>query len=720
MSAADEANRERPPGASVESLAPGEQSRREFLKRLGGGIAVFVGFTGELPSAAEAGGPAARGRVPTDFNAFVRIAPDGRVTGMTGKIEMGQGPITSLAQMLADEIDVAYEQVDMLMGDTDLCPWDAGTWGSLTTRAFGMALRAAAAEARGVLLELGSERLGVPVSRVDAKDGVVFDRTNPERRVAYGAIAQGKPIARHLRVKPELKDPSQFRIMGRPKLRRDSLPKVTGEAKYTADIRLPGMLYAKILRPPVHGASLKRVDTSGARRVAGVTVVEERDLVAVLHELPDVAEQALGRVNAEYDRPKATVSDESIHDYLLEAASRGSVAARGGDVRYGRRRAARVFDTTFYDGYVAHAPIETHAALAHIQEGKCTVWASTQTPFGARDQVARALRMKAERVRVIAPFVGGGFGGKSRNQQAIEAARLAKAVGRPVQVMRSREEEFFYDYFRPAAVVRIRSGTEGAGRVTFWDYEVLFAGGRGSKHFYDFPHHRTRVRGGGGAHPFATGAWRAPGANTNGFARESQIDIMAAAVREDPIRFRLNHLADRRMTRVLEAAASRFGWKPAPSPSRRGFGVACGIDAGTYVAAIAEVAVDERTGSVQTKRVVCAQDMGVVVNPEGATLQVEGCVTMGLGYALSEEVHFRGGEIRDTNFDSYQIPRFSTVPKIETVLVEANEIPPQGGGEPAIVVMGGLIANAIYDATGARLTRMPMTPARVRAALQQA
>lgn len=701
-----------------QSLLSAPHSRRAFLKRIGGGIAVFVTVHGPLGLLEHA----AASRVPADFNAFVRIAPDGSVTCFTGKIEMGQGPVTSLVQMMADELEVPYERVDIVMGDTDRCPWDLGTWGSLTTRAFGPIFRAAAAEARQVLIQLASEKLDVPISQLRVREGVVFDRRNEQRRITYGALAKGKPIARHLRVDPKLKDVSEFRIMGKSKLRRDSLEKVTGQAKYAADIRLPGMLYAKILRPPAHGAKLTRVDTSRARKFNGVRVVEDGDLVAVLHELPDVAEKALGGILAQFDEPRGGVSDANIHDHLLKVASKGSVADRAGDLDRGRKRSTRAIETTYFDGYVAHAPIETHSALATIENGKCTIWASTQNPFGAREKVADAIDLPEEKIRVITPFVGGGFGGKTRNWQVVEAARLAKTVGRPVQVMRSRDEEFFYDPFRPAAVVHVRSGIDDAGSMAFWDYEVLFAGQRGAPHFYDIPNHRTIVvsRGRGGqVHPFPTGAWRAPANNTNTFARESQIDAMAAAAGADPIAFRLKHLKDRRMIRVLKAAAKRFDWKPARTPSKRGVGVACGIDAGTYVAAIGEVGVDAATGEVDVKRVTIAQDMGIVINPQGAAVQMEGCVTMGLGYALSEEVRFEGGKVLDTNFHRYEIPRFSGLPEIDTVLVEANEIPPQGGGEPAIVVMGGVIANAIYDATGARCKRMPMTPARVKAAIQE-
>ena len=709
-----------------ESAVPALANRREFIQRLGGGVIVFVTFGG-WASAAEAVQEAARPvtirpAAPTDFNAFLRIGEDGRVTCFTGKIEMGQGPITSLPQMLAEELEVPLDSVDIVMGDTDLCPFDMGTWGSMTTRFFGPALRTAAAEAKAVLLELGSESLKVPVAQLTAQDGVIFDQQDNGRRITYGQLTKGQKIERHLTVKPSLKDVSQFKISGKPLLRRDARDKVTGKAQYAGDIRLPGMLYAKILRPPAHGAKLRSVDTAAARAVAGIQVVQDGDLVAVLHEQPEAAEKALEKIKAVFDVPPATVDDRTIFDHLLRAAPALKVVTQEGDLAQGQASAARKFETTYLNSYVAHAAIETHTALARIEDGKATVWASTQNPFGAREEIAQAIGFAIEKVRVITPFVGGGFGGKAVNGQAVEAARLAKATGRPVQVMWSREEEFFHDTFRPAAVVKIHSGIDAAGKMAFWDYSVFCAGDRGAPHFYTIPHHRTTASGNfqgpPGLHPFGVGAWRAPGNNTNTFARESQIDLMAAAARIDPVAYRLQHLTDPRMIRVLKATAERFGWTPAVSPSRRGFGVACGTDAGSYVAAIVEVAVNTEQGTVQVKRVVCAQEMGVVINPAGATIQMEGCITMGLGYALTEEVHFKGGAILDTNFDTYALPRFSWVPKIESVLVEANDIPPQGGGEPAIILMGAVVANAITDATGARLLQLPMTPDRIKAALK--
>jgi isoquinoline 1-oxidoreductase len=283
--------------------------------------------------------------------------------------------------------------------------------------------------------------------------------------------------------------------------------------------------------------------------------------------------------------------------------------------------------------------------------------------------------------------------------------------------MWTREEEFFYDTFHAAAVVKVRSGLDTGGRLRLWDYHVYMAGTRGSEVLYDVPNKSVVSHSSNSAHPFATGPWRGPGANTNIFARESQIDIMAADAGLDPLEFRLRNATDPRVRAVLEAVAKLADWTPAPAPSGRGLGIACGLDAGTYVAHAAQVAVDRSTGAVRVERMWAAQEMGVVVNPEGATMQMEGCITMGLGYALQEQIHFRGGDILDRNFKSYRLPRFQHLPEIHTVLVPNDELAPQGGGEPAIVCIGAVIANAIFDACGARMFTMPFTPERVRAGL---
>jgi isoquinoline 1-oxidoreductase len=419
-----------------------------------------------------------------------------------------------------------------------------------------------------------------------------------------------------------------------------------------------------------------------------------------------------------------TLGPDTVFEHILAHAGEQKQIAVKGDL--GSAPVARTFETTFQKGYVAHAPMEPHAALADVRHGGATVWASTQTPFPTRDSVAKALGFDPKTVRIITPFLGGGFGGKSASGQAVEAARLSQICGKPVQVERTRSEEFFYDTFDPASVVTVSSALDRDGRISRWDYAVFAAGERGANTFYDIPNLRIRSAGGtsyGGApaitglHPFAVGPWRGPGANMNVFATESQIDIMAAAAGVDPVAFRLKHITDPRMRRVLQAASAAFGWRPSVGASGRGQGVACSSDAGSCVATMAEVKVDPATGKVTVLRIICAQDMGVVVNPNGARMQIEGGLTMGLGYTLTEELRFNGGDILDRNFDTYHLPRFSGAPPIEAILVKNDDLEPQGCGEPATTTTGAVIANAVFDATGVRMLRLPMTPERILAAL---
>jgi len=698
--------------------------RRDFLKLTGTGLLVIFALTPPEGMLRPVWNPAGMQRPSPDFNAFVHIGADGRVTMMVGKIEMGQGVMTSLPQLAAEELGVSLASVDVVLGDTELCPFDMGTFGSLSVRTLGPVLRAAAAEARAVLVQMASEKLGAPVSELQVKDGVVSSRTDSTKHVSYGELTAGKRIERRLDGKAALEAVANFTIVGTSPLRRDAIDKVTGRAKYSGDIIPPGALHARVVRAPAHGAERLSIDTTAAEGVSGVRVVRDAELVAVLHAHRDEADKALKLVKATYGPAPSTLDNETIFAHLEKSAPEGRAVAQGGDVAAGEKGAAQLVTQKYLKGYVAHAPMETHSAVASMgADGKITVWASTQTPFPLQTQVARALKISTDKVRVITPFVGGGFGGKSASQQAIEAARLTVAAGKPVRVVWDRTEEFFFDTFDPAAVITIRAGMDSAHKIVSWDYEVIGAGERGSQQFYDVANHRTMVRGGwnanqNGMHPFGIGPWRAPGANANTFAREVHIDLLAQKVGMDPVGFReLNLVKNARMLRVLRAAAEKFGWDPKVSPSKRGFGVALGDDAGTYVGTIARVKVDHATGAVQVERVVCVQDMGVVVNPVGAMQQLEGCITMGLGYTLAEEVRFKDGVVLDKNFPTYHIPRFSWVPKIEGVLLDSPDLPAQGGGEPAIVTVGAAVANAVYDAIGARVVQLPLTPARVKAAM---
>ncbi|MBI3944541.1 MAG: xanthine dehydrogenase family protein molybdopterin-binding subunit [Armatimonadetes bacterium] len=694
---------------------PGASSgitRREFLAATGGILILF--HLGDLEAAP---GRPGGGREETDWNAFLRIGEDGSITLFSGKVELGQGIHVALAQVVAEELDVPVERVETIQADTDRCPFDAGTFGSRSIRFHAPLLRMAAAEARGVLVQIAAEQWQLPTEKLAVKEGKVFVAAEPTRALTFAALARGQRIERHLDPRPEPEPMGRYTVVGTSVPRRDAVAKVTGAAQYAGDIRLPGLLYGHALRPANHHFRLVKADTTEARKLPGVRVVEEGDFVAVLAEHPDAAEAALATVKAEWEPhperhpPFADVDDKSIYDHLVRTAGDARTAAEGGDLEQGAKESVQVFEETYYNAYVAHAPIEPHTATVNIEGDRVTVWPSTQRPFGCKDEVARELGVPARNVHVITPYVGGGFGGKSRNQQAIEAARLAKATGLPVQVAWTREEETFYDTFRPAAVIRIRSGVNGEGKIVLWDYVVYNAGERGAPQFYDIAHHRTRTAS--GRSPLATGPWRAPANNSNTFAREQQIDLMAMKAGVDPVTFRLRNLApDAPARRVLEAAAKQFGYRPATAPSRRGIGVAVGTDSDTWVAHIARVQVDRRTGKVKVERVVCAQDMGLCINPEGAKTQMEGCIAMGLGYALYEGIRFRSGEVLNRNFHNYPIARFSDLPRIETVIVDPTpeDGRAHGGGEPAIICMGAVIANAIHDATGVRRCHLPITP----------
>jgi len=697
---------------------PVDFNRREFIKRLGGGIIIVfslskMAFAQGILSDDEEDFP--------EFNAYLHVKEDGKVDCFSGKVEMGQGINTSLPQSLADELEVDINNVRMVMGDTDRVPYDAGTWGSLTTRFHDPLIRAAAAEARLVLIELAAEKLEVPANQLIASNGKVFVKNNSNKIVLYEELTKGKKIVRSLGRKPELKKPEDFKVIGKSFLRLDAIEKVTGQAKYAADVQLPGMLYASIVRPPAHDSTLISADISKAEAIEGVKVIREGDFIVLLHENPEIVEQASNAVKTEWEVTESKADSETIFKHILKTATNSRDRHTGGNMESGKEAADFHFEEEYHDGYKAHASIETHAATCVFKDSELDMWASTQTPFGTREDISKELNLPLEKVHIKQMYLGGGFGGKIYNQQALEAARIAKKMeGTPIQLMWTRKEEFMYDRFRPAAVVKIKSGMTKDGKMTYLDFNAYCSGARGTNPFYGAPNYKTTTYDGPDVHPFGTGAWRAPGNPTNTFARESHIDIMANKIGMDPLEFRLKNLSDERALRSLKIAAEKFGWTTAKIPEGHGKGIAVGFDAGTFVTIMAEVKVDKSTGEAKVIRAVVGQDMGQVVNPAGADIQAEGCVNMGLGYSLTEDISFDWGEVKDANFSDYEIPVFSMIPeKIESVYVDAMDEPPQGGGEPAIISVGGAIANAVFDACGARVYRMPLTPQRILDALEK-
>ena len=690
------------------------QDRRNFLKKLGGGV-IVVFCIGKL-SLLQSFGQNTSEDI-SNFNAYLRVKEDGRVDCYTGKIEMGQGITTSLAQVLAEELEISIYSIDMIMGDTELCPYDAGTWGSLTTRFTDPVLRAAAAEAREVLIDLAAEHLGVSDEMLDVSNGTVFVKNNKSQKVTYATLTKGKKIIKTLKKKPEIKKSKDFKIIGKPVISLDAESKVTGKAKYSGDIKLQGMVYATIIRPAVFNSKKIKVDSSELSAFKGVQLVEDENLIAVVHSDPEIANKAAKKVLVTWESPEIKVDNETIFQYLDDNVKENKVFEESGNLTVGKEDSVTIIKSNYYDGYKAHASIETHSATCYFKDDKLTMWASSQTPFGTREQLAKTFDMPLEKVHLKQIYLGGGFGGKIYNRQAIEVAKIAKLCGKPVQLVWSRKEEFMYDRFRTAALMKATSGVDSNGKLNLWEFDIYCAGTRGTKLFYGISNNRTRIFNEDDIHPFGTGAWRAPGNNSTTFARESHIDATAHAVGIDALEFRLNNLNNETMSNTLKLAAKTFDWNRKKHEGH-GYGIALGEDAGTSVAMIAEVHVDKTTGEVQPIRVVCAQDMGQVVNPHGATLQTEGGITMGLGYALYEDIEFNGGKIRSSSFNNYEITKFSKTPKIECVFIDKMDSKTQGGGEPAIICVGGAIANAVFDACGARVNRMPITPKRIIKSIQ--
>jgi isoquinoline 1-oxidoreductase len=685
-------------------------TRREFLG-LTGGLIIYFSLPHGL--AAEAGQAEAE-----DLNAWLHIAPDSRVTVFTGKVEIGQGARTSLAQMAAEELTVPFSSVEMVMGDTDQVPYDGGTYGSLTIRTNGVRVRAAAAQAREVLMDMAAEKWSVSRKALVIANGRISLASDPHTSITLGELTQGKRIAREMRGEPRLRPVSEYRVVGKSMPRVDGRALVTGEEKFVGDLRLPGMVYGAVLYPPSFGAHLVSINSQAAEKLPGVIkVVREADFVGVVAAWPDVAEKAVALIKAAWKEQATQPSMATLYDDFRRTAQLEDTVAEDGEVGAALASARRGFSASYRTAYLAHAPLEPHAAVAWVRGERATVYSSTQTPFPHRDEVAAALRLAPRQVRVLVPRVGGGFGGRENADVAIAAARLSRAVGRPVMVTQSRAEEMTWNYFKPAALIDIRCGVNEAGQIQSWDCDIYNCGDRGALPPYQFAN--RRVRSYRCDSPLRQGAWRGLAGSANTFAIEAHMDHVASQLGQDPVEFRLRHLgSDSRLARTIEAAAEEYRWRPHRAPTGLGVGFACGIDAGSCVAEIAEVEVDRDSGLVRVRRIVVAHESGLIINPDGIRNQIEGGVTMGLGLALRESVRYEQGHILTTSYSTYPIPTIKDTPQIDIVLVQNPTHPPQGAGEPPIFPIGALIADAVFDATGKRLRELPLSPDRVLAALQ--
>ncbi len=688
--------------------------RRTFFKVFGGGLLVCLTDANVLAQEA-GGGFGGRQPVPTAVSAWLQIAADGKISVFTGKVEIGQNIRTSLAQLVAEELMVPFDAITMVMGDTDLVPYDAGTFGSQSTPQMGPRLRNMAATARQALLQMAAKQWSVDAASLTIADGKV---TNPasKQSLTYGQLTRGEKIVTTVSSTAPLTPANVWKVAGKPIPKANGREFVTGKHKYPSDIALPGMMFGKVLRATGFNATLVSVDTSAAEKLPGVKLVRDGDFIGVVAPDAYTAEQAIAAIQAKWTIPSQP-SNQNIFDYLKNTPESGRGGARpNASVQPAAAATAQSADSqaielaqSYTVQYIAHAPLEPRAAVAQWDStGKLTVWTGTQRPFGVKDELVAAFHLDPTKVRVLQPDMGSGYGGKHTGETAIEAARLAKAAGQPVRLVWTREEEFTWAYFRPAGLMELKASVQHDGTLISWEHHNYNSGNAGLETSYNVSHPVTAYHA--SRSPLRQASYRALASTANHFARESFMDELAHAVAMDPLAFRRKNLTEPRLLAVLNAAAEKFGWATSRSTPTRGFGLACGMEKGGHVATCAEVAIDPATKSVKIVRVVSAWESGAVVNPDGLQNQNMGAIIQGIGGALFEAIHFADGRILNPHFESYRLPRFSDTPQVDIVLVDRKDIPSAGAGETGLVGLAPAVGNAIFAATGARVRNMPMAP----------
>jgi len=684
--------------------------RREFFKLLGAGVLVCAVAKDALAQQESGRGrQGSGGALPNEVSTWLHIGENGKVTVYTGKVEMGQNIRTSLSQAVAEELHFPLSEIEMVMGDTQLTPFDAGTFGSRTTPNMNPQLRRVAAAARELLIDLAAEKWQVDRKRLSASAGKIA-MAEAEREIGYAELVKGRQLTQSIPAESSLAPAASWTVAGKPVPKVNGRDFVTGKHRYPSDQKLPEMQCGKILRPPAFGATLVSVDSSAAEQIPGVTVVRDANFLGVAAPNEETANRALAAIKAEW-KSEPQPSNKELFAYLKENAAKESGrqgAFLTGSMDEGLAAAEHRLQQTYTVAYIAHAPLEPRAALAQWSGDKLTVWTGTQRPFGVRGELAAAFRIPESDVRVLMPDTGSGYGGKHTGETAVEAARLARAAKKPVKVVWTREEEFTWAYFRPAGVIEISSGVRSDGAISAWEFHNYNSGGAGIRTFYAIPNqkiefHSTRS-------PLRQGSYRGLAATANHFAREAHMDELAQLVKMDPLEFRLKNLKDDRFRAVYEAAAKKFGWGKTKPPSGHGFGIAGGFEKGGYVATCAEVAVNRANGDVKVVRLVTAFECGAVVNPDGLRNQIEGSEIMGLGGALFEAIEFENGRILNPKFSQYRVPRFSDVPVLETVMLDRKDLPSAGAGEAPIVGVAPAIAGATFQATGVRLRALPLVP----------
>ncbi|HSC26152.1 MAG TPA: molybdopterin cofactor-binding domain-containing protein [Vicinamibacterales bacterium] len=669
-----------------------EVERREFMRifaAMGGGLLVVA----SVPRAgAQESGRGGQGRaVPREIAGWLHIDGKGLVTTYTGKTEIGQNIRTSLAQAIADELRVPLSSVTMVMADTDLVPYDQGTFGSQSTPRMAPQLARAAAAAREMLIGQAAALWQADRGSLSARDGRVVAADG--RTIGYGELTKGQKLAGTIEGAAVV-PPEQWTLRGKAPKKVNGRDFVTGRHDFTPDIVRPGMLHGRVVRPEGYAGTLVSADDSRAKAIEGVSVVRDGEFLGVVAPTERAARRAAAAIRAEWRAPSGHPSSETIYEYLKKNArpgggGRGGTPTTAGDVAQGRASAARTFEATYRIPYIAHVPLEPRAAVAEWADGRLTVWCGTQRPFGVRSELATAFRIPEDTVRVIVPDTGSAYGGKHSGEHAIEAARLARAAGKPVKLVWTRAEEFSFGYARPAGVIDVKAAVDSSGRLIAWEFDNWNSGGSAIRTPYDVPNQRIQFHQSDS--PLRQGSYRGLAATANHYVREMHMDAIARALGADAVEFRLRHLKDERMRAVLTTAAERIGWPK--TSSGRTLGIACGTEKASYVATAAEVS--KAPNGFRVERLVVVFECGAVVNRDGLLNQVEGAVVQGLGGALFEALEFSNGQLSNGTMELYRVPRFKDIPPIEVVLLDRNDIPSAGAGETPIVCVAPAIGSAV-------------------------
>jgi len=737
-------------------------SRRNFLKTAG---AIVVGFSWSVPGVlAQQASPA---RLPGSLNnnrmldGWLRINADGTVTVFTGKCELGQGILTALAQIASDELDVAYERIEMVSADTARTPDEGMTAGSQSVENSGTALRYACAEARQILLGLAAAKLGASADRLTVSDGTISGGSG---KVTYAELAREANLKREATAQVKPKPATQHKMIGKSVQRRDIPSKVTGGRSYVQDMRLPGMVFGRVVRPPSFRAQLASFDESAIKSMPGVVaVVRDGNFLGVAAEREEQAikaAQAL-RASAKWNEsPDLPPSAPELFEHLQKMRSQDSVvnqkvaaAPAGGKVV--------THDATYTRPYQAHATMGPSCAVAQVRDGKYQVWTHSQGVFPLRSEINKVLGVPIANITCTHVEGAGCYGHNGADDVALDAILVARATGgRPVKLQWMRDDEFSWEPYGSAMVMKMRARLDESGSIVDWRHEVwshphstrpisnpgcnLLAGwhlakpvaaapspnipqpaggaDRNAVPSYEFPsqqivlHYITDI-------PIRTSALRTLGAYANVFALESFMDELAVAAGADPVEFRLRHMKDPRARAVIETCAQKAGWKPGQKGDGshgRGFAFSRYKNLACYVAVVADVEVDRRTGKVRVTKAVSAVDAGLIVNPDGLISQIEGGIIQSASWTLKEHVAFDRQRITTRSWADYPILTFPEVPAVEVHLINRPDERSLGTGEGSQGPAVAAIANAFFNATGVRMRDLPFAPQRVKTALAPA